>query len=133
MAPPDPKTKAPGGAVVTKRLSPTLVESVYSGRMTADLVGVVREQLSPFFHDETRLDWLINLEAVTGVELAPSRDSAGFYAWFRASGGDRISLVVTSAAVRMVVSALIFATGVQVRVFEARARALNHLEGRSGT
>jgi hypothetical protein len=128
MAELDVKPNMVAGTVVTKRIAPNLVESIYSGRMTADLVGVVKNQLRLHLFEGAQLNWLVNLERVTGVELARSEDSSGFYAWFRANGGDRIAVVMTSTVVRMVMSAVAFATGTNVRLFETRAQALEHLQ-----
>jgi hypothetical protein len=124
----DAKKSAIAGTVVTKRVAVNIVESTYAGRMTPDLVGVVKDQLKPFLEETARLDWLIDLGAVTGVDLAPSEASSGFYAWFRSHGGDRIALVVRSAMVRMVIAALAFAMGNPARVFESRAQALDYLQ-----
>jgi hypothetical protein len=122
------KSNAVAGTVVTTPIAANIVESVYKGRMTADLVGVVRRQLKPFLQPGARLGWLVNLEGVTGVELARSDDSEGFLSWFRDNGGDRIAVVMSSTLVRMVISAAAFATGSGVRLFETRAQALDHLE-----
>jgi hypothetical protein len=128
MAASEQKENTPTGTVVTKRIAPQIAESVYSGRMTANLVAEVRKQLRPLMAEGKGLNWLVNLERVTGVEVARSDDSSGFLSWFRENGGDRIAVVMTSTLVRMVISALAFASGSGVRLFETRAQALDHLQ-----
>lgn len=117
-----------GGTVNTNLIAPNIIESVYKGRVTAEIAESVRSQLEPYLRPGAGgLCWLVNLDGVTGVDLASTDSPTGFYAWFHQNGGDRIAVVIKGATLRMVVSSLAFALGTTVRVFETRASALEHL------
>ena len=128
MALADEKERPVVGGVVTRRVSEHIAESIYTGRMGAELIVEVRRQLEPLLLESKRLDWLVNLESVKGVDMAQGPESSGFLGWFRGHGGDRIAVVITSTAVRMAMSAVAFATGGRVRFFETRREALAHLQ-----
>lgn len=115
------------GSVVTRRLEGKIVETVYRGRITAEMAMQVRRDIEPWLLEIKGLEWLIDTSGATSLSPAPREATSGVVDLFRRMGGHRIAAVMPSAPIRMVASALAFATGLPLKIFETRAQALEYL------
>ena len=121
--------EVPGGSVRTRRLEGQIVETIYSGKISAEMADQVRQDLEPLLRRIEGMDWLINTTAATGFAPAPRAATIGVIEMFKKHKGHRIAAVMPSTAVRMVATALVFATGLPLRIFESREKALAYLKG----
>jgi hypothetical protein len=120
------------GSVNTKRLEGTIVETTYRGRITAEMANQVRRDVVPLLETIREMDWLLDATSATGLDTAPRESTMGVVEAFQRNGGRRIAAVVPSTGIRMVVAALVFATGLPIRVFATRDEGLEHLRNKTG-
>jgi hypothetical protein len=122
---------APEGSVSTRRLKGTMVETTYRGRITAEMADQVRRDILPLLESIKGMDWLIDATHATTFETAPRESTMGVVEAFQRHGGRRIAAVVPRTGIRMVVAALVFATGLPIKVFASRDEALDHLRNQT--
>ncbi len=122
--------ESPLGAVSTRRLEGKIVETTYRGKISAEMAEQVRRDIEPFLKDTPGVDWLINTTAATGFAPAPRTATIGVIELFKKHKGHRIAAVMPSTGIRMVASALVFATGMPLKIFETRDKALAYLRSK---
>jgi len=119
---------ASAGTCETRRIEPDAMESHFAGHITADVAEKGRKAAYELLGDRVVRFWTIDLSRIDGFEAAVR--NAGF-AWmkeFRARGGKRMFIVSDNAMVRMMGSALAFATGMPVAFVPTREAALERMK-----
>jgi hypothetical protein len=120
------------GSVATRKLESKIIETTYRGRISAEMAAQVRADLEPLLRETRGINWLIDATDVTGMAAAPREDTIGVVELFKRCEGHRIAAVISSSPVRMVASALVFATGLPLRMFHDRDTALAYLRETPG-
>lgn len=115
------------GTVTTKRLEGRIIETVYIGKMSPQMLDEVHDDLARFLQDIKKMDWLIDASRATSMVRSPRDTTSRVVDMFRVQGGNRIAAVVPSGPLRMMASAMSFAFGLPVRTFATRAEALAYL------
>lgn len=107
----------------TRRLGPDALESIFTGHVTPEVAESGRKAAYDLLGDRSIRYWTIDVSAISGFD--PAVRSVGF-AWmkaFRARGGVRMFIVTEQSFVRMMGSALAFATGMPVSFVRTRDEA----------
>lgn len=121
----DSKTKL--GWTETKQLDAKTVETVYFGKILPEMIDEVIRDLEVVLKRMNGGDWLVDFSKVEGFRAAGSGSTSTFFAMFRTSGGKRIAAIVGSSPLRMIGSALAFASGHDIKLFSTREEALKYL------
>jgi hypothetical protein len=115
------------GSTETRYLDGKIVETIYYGKIVPEHLEEVRVALEREFTRIGGGDWLLDTSRADGLKAAPSAASAAFFEAFRRAGGRRIAAVVGSSPLRMLGSAVAFASGLDIKLFATRDEALKHL------
>jgi hypothetical protein len=114
------------GTVVTQFLEGNIIETVYSGYISASMSRDVEVDLRKLLRRHPNADWLIDAAGATGVAVAPGESRMAVFNLFKDSTS-RIAVVVSSTAVRMMAATFAFAFGVPMKSFDSRDEALSYL------
>lgn len=115
------------GSVSTQRLDDKITEIVYRGRMTARLIDEAHAQIEPRLRNSPSMGILVNTDAVTSFDPMLPVSTRSTVDHYRRYTGLRIAAVIPSAALRMTVQAIAFASGLPLRLFETRRDAVAYL------
>jgi hypothetical protein len=124
------KTKEPVGEVTTRHLEGSIVETTYRGACTRALVQSVLDVTPEVMHAVPGAHWLLDVTAVTTTEAAARIPGSELIKIFRERGGNEFAVAMTSPGLRMLMSAVGFATGVPLKMFATRDEALVYLRSR---
>jgi hypothetical protein len=116
-----------GGEAVTSQLDSAIVETRYQGHCSAALVGAVLNRVPAVLDDVPGACWLVDLSGVTGFDSAAREPGSKIFRTFRERGGRKFAAVVPGSSLRMLVTAVAFATGLPVKVFAQRSEAISYL------
>jgi hypothetical protein len=126
----NPRSEEKSAGTVTTRLrEENIIETVYTGYVSASMARDVELDLSKLLRAHPNADWLINATGATGVEVAPGESRMAVFNLFKARKS-RIALVVDSAAIRMMAVTFAFAFGVPMKSFDRHGDALEFLRNR---
>lgn len=114
--------------VTTRLIDGGIVETVYVGRITPEMAAKVRRELEPLLRARKGTHWLLDATRATSIGSAPREDTTGVIEMFKTLNGGRIAAVIPSSPVRMMVSALVFAMGLPLKMFESRTLAIAYLK-----
>jgi len=117
------------GTAKTRMVGRNIIETVYEGRMSPDMVDEVRREIEPLLEAAPGSSWLADTSQVTTYTPAPRASVSAFLESFRKLGGSRIAVVITSSPLRMLVSAFRFATRLPIHSYPTREQALEFLRG----
>jgi hypothetical protein len=118
---------AANGTCESRWADANAMETVFTGYVTLDVAQSGYVAAFALLGDRAVHYWTIDVSAITGFEA--SIRSAGFR-WmkdFRSRGGQRMFVVTASSAVRMMGSALAFATGMPVSFVPSREHAAKRI------
>ncbi len=108
----------------------SLFEAVYVGRCSATLVEQAHRLALEVLGEVSDSRWLIDMSALTSAEVSARDGGERLMKDLMARGAQEFAVVLTNAAVRMLFSAVVFATGMPVRFFESRGAAMGRLNAR---
>ncbi|MBL8683750.1 MAG: hypothetical protein JNK05_31550 [Myxococcales bacterium] len=115
------------GWTETKIVEGKIVETAYFGKILPSHLDEVRIALEAALRKSGGGDWLVDTTKASGFRPAASESSSAFFDAFRRLGGKRIAVAVSSAPLRMLGSALAFASGQDIKLFASRDEALQFL------
>lgn len=113
-----------GSRVVTRWLDDEILEATYRGTVTEALVAEADRRFWRAAGGRFVRFALLDAGAATGIEGGAAQTGRQWMSHFKAQGGQLIVVIATLSAIRMVVSALLFATGTPVRIVGSRDEAL---------
>lgn len=119
--------KSGQGWTETRHVEGKIVETAYHGKILPEHLDEIRAALDVEFRKIGGGDWLLDTTKASGLRAAPSEASTAFFDSFRRAGGRRIAAVVGSSPLRMLGSAVAFATGHDIKLFATREEALKYL------
>jgi hypothetical protein len=108
----------------------SLFEAIYVGRCSSALVEQAHRLAVDILGDVHDARWLIDMSALTGADVGARDGGVRLMQDLLARGAQEFAVVLTNSAVRMLFSAVVFATGMPVRFFDSRAAAMGRLHGR---
>jgi len=115
------------GTVQFKTPRPGVIESVYSGHMTA----AVLDQNLKAFRDKlsagSTTHWVANALGVTRFDPTVSTIGAAWLREFKSQGGKQVILISGNSAIRMIAATAGFVAGVPIKAVETREAAAAHL------
>jgi hypothetical protein len=123
-------TKSPDGEVTTRHLEGSIVETSYRGVCTRALVQSVLEITPEVLDSVPGTLWLVDLSSITSSEAMARIPGADLLKIFRERGGAEFAVSISSAALRMIFTAIAFAAPVPLKLFATREEALAHLRSR---
>ncbi len=124
------KTTDPVGEVTTLHLEGSIVETTYRGVATRQLVQSVLDITPELLDQVPRASWLLDLTQVKSTDSHARIPGAELLKIFRDRGGREFALAVESSGLRMLLSAVGFATGMPIKMFATRDEALAYLRAR---
>lgn len=110
-------------SIVTFSLDEKIVETRYEGPMTTPLLMQLRQDMERIMPSQPGSNWLIDVTKVTSFSPAPPKVTIPTIDCFQKHHGDRIAVVMSSGP-RMLVTAIGFASGIPMKVFDKRESAL---------
>lgn len=111
----------------TAKLEPWVVETVFSGLVTGDVVKSAWSDFSRIVGKGRVPGWLVVAENVTGVDTSARQAGAEMLKDFRALGGTNVVAVIDALVIRMVASAISIASGTHVSFCATRDEGLQKL------
>ena len=105
------------------RIGPDSMASVFTGHITLPIAEGGRKAAFDIVGDGALRWWIIDVSGITGFDGDVRKAGFVWMKAFRAHGGERMFIVTTSGAVRMLGSALAFATRMPVSFVATRAAA----------
>ena len=119
------------GTCKSQWVDPDHVETEFGGYVTLAVAELGREEAFALVGDRAVRSSMVDVSAIAGYEAAVRK--AGF-AWmkaFRSRGGERMYVVTSMGVVRMMGSALAFATGMPVSFVATRDAARARIRART--
>lgn len=113
-----------GGNIRVHVVQPGVIESVYSGYLTARNAEEMLPAFQALLSGAAKTHWIINATALTGFENKVLVAGKPWIQSFKEHGGQGLIVVTESASTRMAASALGFAVGISIKVVPTRAEAL---------
>lgn len=113
-----------GGRVISRWLDDETVEVTYSGHAGEALVAEGARQFWRVAGDRSVRFALVEAGAVTGIEGGIARVGRLWLSQFKAQGGQLITVIATLSALRMVLAAILFASGAPARTVSSREEAV---------
>lgn len=121
------KTSTPIGEAVTRHLEGTIVETTYRGHCSEALVREVSELVPTVMKEVPGVSWLVDMSGATSSDANARKPGLAIFETFRSRGGREFAVVLTQSSLRMLFTAVAFASGLPVKFFTTREQALVHL------
>lgn len=118
---------SPRGAVDVRAVSPTIIESVYTGHCSKSLVQSVLDVTDRLLASVPELRLLLDMSRVTHVDIDTRAPGMAIFGKL-IPRGKAFALVVGDVPARMIITAIAFGMGIPLRVFDDRAAALRYLQ-----
>ena len=116
------------GSVTTRLVESDIIETVYSGYISASMAGEVEADLRRLLNRHPEAHWLADASAATGIAVAPGESRTAVFSLFKGRTS-RIAVIMNSTSIRMMVATFAFAFGVPMKPFERRSEAIDYLRG----
>lgn len=113
-----------GSRVITRWLDDEILEAAYRGNVSEALVEEADRRFWRAASGRFVRFAIVDTSAATGIDGGATQTGRQWMSHFKAQGGQLIVVITTLSAIRMVVSALLFATGTPVRIVGSRDEAL---------
>jgi hypothetical protein len=121
------RTSTPIGEAVTRHLEGTIVETTYRGHCSEALVKAVSELVPMVMREVPGVSWLVDMTGASSTDANARKPGLVIFEMFRSRGGNEFAVVLTQSSLRMLFTAVAFASGLPVKFFTTREQALVHL------
>ena len=112
------------GSIRTTRLDKDIIETTYHGKMTPELLVQLRRDMEAQMRAQPGSSWLADTTGASGYAPAPRELMQPILDAFKQHRGKKIAVVMPSSALRMLVTAVAFASGLPIKLFAARDAAI---------
>lgn len=115
------------GQAVTRHLEGTIVETVYAGYCSTELVQSVADHVPEVLTAVKGARWLVDMSRATSSAAGARVPGQTILRTFREMGGAEFAVVIKSSPLRMIFTAVAFGAGLPVKFFDGYPAALRFL------
>ena len=112
------------GTIKTFRLDNKIIETSYTGKMAPEMLVQLRKDMETLMRLQPGSSWLADTTAATGYSPASRELTQPILDVFQKNSGKKIAVIMPSSGLRMLVSAVAFASGLPIKLFAKREEAL---------
>lgn len=116
--------RSEAGTIKTVRLDSKTIETSYTGKMSPEMLVQLRKDMETLMRLQPGSSWLADTTGATGYSPAPRDLTQPILDIFQKNQGKKIAVVMPSSGLRMLVSAVAFASGLPIKLFSKRDEAI---------